>query len=287
MPATTGMNPEYVFFFGGVDPAPSESHKSDDGAIVLGAAVPRVLPEKGRPLPGLSEDWWFDFVYARRLTWEQKASARQWSGILHGLHRRFRLERICMDPNQGGVLIKRELILPTQTIDGVTQDVTPIGDRVDGPKLVARGDFILTMFKRGDPGVEALWPELPGDDNLNDALYSECRSALEHGLWGWPAPVEEWYGERRAELETWPEERLWALKNLEAGTVQMKNVVVATREDGTILFTKRNARMFSALGKKDIASAHLYCYAGFLMWLRSEDWRSAVAPEDAEQFSGW
>ena len=28
---------------------------------------------------------------------------------------------------------------------------------------MGRGDFILHVFKRGDPGVEALWPELPGD----------------------------------------------------------------------------------------------------------------------------
>ena len=99
-----------------------------------------------------------------------------------------------MDPNGGGTLIKRELILEKQTILGVDTPCTPIADQLDGPKLVARGDFILHMFKRGDPGVEALWPELPGDDNLNDALYSVSKDAVDHGLWAWPAPIEEWLG---------------------------------------------------------------------------------------------
>jgi hypothetical protein len=35
-------------------------------------------------------------------------------------------------------------------IDHLETQVTPIGDLVDPPKLVARGDFILHLFKRGD-----------------------------------------------------------------------------------------------------------------------------------------
>jgi hypothetical protein len=275
---------EHIYFFEGIDPAPSESHRSDDGALVVGCAQPRRIPEKDELISDNPADWYFDFVYARRLTWKQKASARQWSGIIHQHHQRFRFERICLDPNGGGTLIKRELIAPRQLINGVDADVTPIADQVDGPHLVARGEFILHMFKRGDPGVEALWPELPGDDNLNDALYSVCKDALDHGLWAWPPPVEEVLADGRKD---WPEERLWALKNLDAATVQFKNIVVATREDGTFLFTKRNARQFSALGKKDFVSASMYCYAAFLIWLRSDDWRARIAPEDADQFCGW
>jgi hypothetical protein len=281
------MKLEHVYFFEGIDPAPSESHKSDDGALIAGCAKPRRLPEKDEPLSDNPADWYFDFIYGRRMTWKQKASARQWAGIIHQHHQRFRFERICMDPNGGGTLIKRELISTRQLINGVDTDVTPIGDQVDGPHLVGRGDFILHIFKRGDPGVEALWPELPGDDNLNDALYSVCKDAVDHGLWAWPMPIEEWLVERKDDVGQWPEERVWALKNLDAATVQMKNIVVATKEDGTFAFTKRNARQFSSIGKKDFVSASMYCYAAFLMWLRSDDWRSRVAPEDANQFSGW
>jgi hypothetical protein len=275
---------ERIFFFGGIDPAPSESHKSDDGAILTGVATPR-NPEG--PLPDAAEDWFFDFVYGRRLTYKQKASARQWSGILHGLHRRFHYSRICMDPNGGGTLIKRELIQPKQMIDGIETVVTPIADLVDGPHLVARADFILHMFKRGDPGVESLWPDLAGDDLLNDALYSVSKSALEHRQWGLCPGVSEWIVERRPELERWPEEKLWALKNMDALAAQLGKIIKATKPDGMDLYTKRGARQFSSLGKKDFVSAAMYCYASFLMWLASDAWRTSVAPEDASGFSGW
>ena len=57
-----------------------------------------------------------------------------------------------MDPNGGGVLIKRELISPKQLINGVETEVVPIADQVDGPKQLVRGEFILNLFKRGGPG---------------------------------------------------------------------------------------------------------------------------------------
>jgi hypothetical protein len=100
-------------------------------------------------------------------------------------------------------------------------------------------------------------------------------------------PIEDWMVERREETNAWPEERQWAARNLDAARGQLANIVVATKEDGTFQFTRRNARQFSAVGKKDFVSASMYCYAAFLMWLRSEDWRSRVAPEDASGFSGW
>lgn len=275
---------ERCFFFEGVDPAPSESHKSDDGALVVGVASPRSI---GKELPEAAADWHFDFIYGRRLTWKQKATARQWSGIIHQHHRLFRFTRICMDPNGGGVLIKRELVATKQLINGIETEVTPIGDLVDAPRLLARADFILHLFKRGDPGAESLWPDLAGDDLLNDALYGESKSALDHGLWALPPGVADWMIDRRAEVERWPEERLWALKNLDALATQLAKIIVATRPDGGFAFTKRNARQFSSLGKKDFVSAAMYCYAAFLMWLKSGDLRSSVAPQDASSFSGW
>ena len=165
--------------------------------------------------------------------------------------------------------------------------------------------------------MESLWPSLPGDDNLNDVLYSTGKDAMEHVRWAWPAPVEEWMGgsatnahERREFNECqlgrsdgrpvgrwdggtgdnareWVEERQWALKNLDAATVQFGNIVVATKEDGTFVFTKRNARTFTSVGKKDFVSASLYCYVAFLMWLKSDGFRDQGSPEDAAGFSGW
>ena len=147
---------------------------------------------------------------------------------------------------------------------------------MDGPHLVARADFILHMFKRGDPGVESLWPDLARDDLLK-----------EHRQWGLCPGVAEWMVERRPELERWPEEKLWALKNMDALAAQLGKIIKATKPDGMDLYTKRGARQFSSLGKKDFVSAAMYCYAAFLMWLASDAWRTSVAPEDASGFSGW
>jgi len=285
-----------LHFFCGVDPAPSESHKSDDGAIAVAAAQPRTIPKDDEPLSDNPADWYFDFVYGRRLTWKEKATNRQWSGLLHSLHQRFRFTRMCLDPNGGGVMLKRELINKQQTINGIETTVTPIADFEDGPLLVARADFILNMFKRGDPGVEALWPELAGDDLLNDALYSTVKEVLDAGGWGLPAPVAEWMagdgepgsrGAGETGMRGWAEERQWALKCLDAMASQMSKVVVATKPDGTWAFTKRNAKQFSALGKKDLVSAGMYAYAAFLMWLKSDDWRGRTAVADKAGFSGW
>lgn len=277
---------EHLYFFEGIDPAPSESHRSDDGAMVIGAARPRRLPEKGEALSQNPGDWFFDLVYGRRLTAKEKASARQYSGIIHTHQLNFGLEKICMDPNGGGVYVKRELISPKQLIGGIETDVTPIGDHVDGPFKVVHGRFNLHMFKRGDPGIESLWPELAGDDLLNDALYSAFKDGLEHAIIGLPATIDEWLLERKEEIRAWPEERTWALKNLTAFVSQAKNIMAATREDGTYAMTKRGARQFAALGKKDLVSAAMYAYCAFLIWLRSDDFCSPIAEEDAAGFCG-
>jgi len=274
-----------VFFFLGVDPAPSETQRSDDGALVGAAATPKE-PGVYTPQP---EDWHFDYVYARRFTYEQKASARQWAAYIHKLHRRFRFERIMMDPNQGGRYIERELIEPMQLIDNVLTEVVPIGDMVNGPTKVARGEFILNFWKRGDPGVELLWNGLAGDDVLNDVLYAENKQDLEHGLMSWPAGIEEYMGDavRKEQLRTWPEERRWSLINLGEMREQYKNIQAATKEDGTYELTSRRAHKFSANGKKDFVSAGMMCRQGFKIWLKEEGYGSQRSEEDQDGMDGW
>lgn len=41
---------QHVYSFEGIDPAPSESHKSDDGALVVAPAQSRRIPEKDEML---------------------------------------------------------------------------------------------------------------------------------------------------------------------------------------------------------------------------------------------
>ena len=297
-------------YFMGVDPAPSEGMNSDEGAVVVGRARlirepegppgrrsptgPSPPPSPAAPAPGwagnswgtewslgeaagsqLWTDWWFDVVYARRLTFRERASARQYAGLIHWVDRRFNCERIVMDPNGGGTFVKRELIGETQLINGVETQVVPIGDRVDGPTKVVRGKFNLIMFKRGDPGLDELWPGLAGDEQLNDAVYCAVKEALELEKLRFPPPVAELRAREgpMAQPEGWwerlPEEAQWAYRNVEALQEQMLGLMAATKEDGTYQLTKRGAHVFTSVGKKDLVSGLLYAYAGFLVWLRA------------------
>lgn len=255
-----------VYFFEGVDAAPSEGARSDDGALVVGCARPR-FPKDVEPSQN-EADWFFDYIYARRLTSRERASARQWAAIIHEHHLRFGFEKIVLDPGGGGLFVQRELKSPKQFIGGAEREVTPIVDQVNGPHEVVRGHFILHLFKRGDPGIESLWPGLAGDDNLNDAAYSEMKLAIDHGLVGFPPHPEDC----REAMRSWPPERVEAMHTLNEMFSQFCAIAVQTRDDGSLAITKRGARQFFSSGKKDLVSAAIYCYLGFRMWLRSEDW---------------
>ena len=286
------------FFFNGTDTAPSETQRSDDGASVVAVATCRRDLGPGDELPRQESDWDFDYCYGRVFTAKHRLSARQWSGWLHGLHRRFGFTRICLDGGAGGggVFVKRELLNPSQLIDGVESKVVPIFDSTIESQRLSTGQaqFILNMFKRGDPGCDAVWPDptgskaLSGDDLLKDGLLSAYRQALGHGALHWPPPADEYLATHKEETAGWGEERVWALKNLTAGTHQLTNIVVETMEkDGqqVQIHTSRGARKFSTLGHDDIAYAMMYCYAAFRIWLQTLD--EVVLPEeDSAGFAG-
>jgi len=251
-----------TFWFLGGDAAPSESARSDDGALVAMRATPRHQAPDGA-LSNNPADWWRDVLYARRI---RKASARQWSGIIHQLHRRFNFARICLDPGGGGQWVKRELCLSRQTIENIDTEVTPIV--TPDETSVVQAHFILSMCKRGDPCIESQWPSLTGDDVLVDTLYSSLKEALDHCELGFVPPIKDWPRER---MMGWSEEKVWCLKNLTVLLSQLKNILVATKEDGSWLFTKRNARQFGAKGKKDFVSGLMYANTAFLTWLKEND----------------
>ena len=277
---------DHRIFFLGADTAPSESHRSDDGGLVAAVATPRQPPPcDARGAASYSDhesDWWFDFIYARRLTSVERASARQWAAVIHQLHQAFGFDKILMDPAGGGLFVQRELKAPRQFINGAEQDVTPIVDLVTGPREVARGYFILHLFKRGDPGIESLWPGLPGDDNLNDAAYSEMKSACDHQLVGWPP---HWRDLPPETVRGWASERQTVLRTLNECVDQFKNLSVATDEEGRQVMTRRGARQFSAQGKKDLMSAGMYCYLAFRLWLRAGEWVPGIKVENRALFS--
>jgi hypothetical protein len=57
--------------------------------------------------------------------------------------------------------------------------------------------------------------------------------------------------------------------------------------DGTFAFTKRNARQFSARGRKDLAYALMYARVAFLVWLKSGEDASQFEGEGAVTIKGW
>ena len=279
-----------AYYFLGVDGAASEGQQSDDGARVIIRAPPRDVAN----ITAARTDWWADAVYAQRLTSAERASARQWAGLIHRDHQRFRLEKIMMDPGGGGMWIKRELASPRQLLGGSEMDVTPIGDLVDAPTQMVHGHFILHLFKRRDPGVMELWPDLSGegsqsgDDVLKDALLAETREALQTQCVRLPALVEDWQGDpaRKAEMARWQEEQRSSLRNLSLLVQQARNIVVLTRADGTFDLTNRGARRFSTVGKDDLVYAWMYALLAFWVWLKMGDFGSG-SDGDETGFYGW
>jgi len=292
------MSDKNFFFFLGGDTAPSETHRSDDGALTVGVARPLFEPEKGQSFSENPGDWRFGFVHSRVFTSANKLSCRQWSGEIYGLHERFGFEQILLDAGAGGagMMVAREMLSPTQIVNNVEKRVSIIGDKVNAPTLIAHGEFILNMFKRGDPGCEMVWPapdgtgkSLAGDDLLKSALYGEMKTAFDTRPMEMVPPAEEFFdktGPHWPKIQTWPPEREWAIKNLDAAGVQLKGIIATQTPDGRDLFTSRGARIFRSLGKDDIAWSHMMCYGAFLIWLKSFNGREGLSDEDSVGFGG-
>lgn len=291
------MNP--VLYFLGVDTAPSENQRSDDGAVVVGAATPRRILSPGEPLPKFESDWYLDYIYARIFNAKHKLDARQWAGFIYALDRRFGgFTQITVDGGAGGggIFVKRAMMSTQQLIDGSLQTVVPICDKtLETQQSVGHARFILNIFKRGDPGVDEVWPDpnggtksLAGDELLKDAVHCAYREALRLGIFRWPPDADEYEKTHAEELRHWDRERIWALKNLTVGWKQLTNIVVETFEKDGLqieLTTSRGARKFHTVGRDDVAMGHIYTYVSFRIYLQGEEVEQP-AEEDMAGFEG-
>lgn len=287
-----------VFFLGG-DTAPSESHKSDDGSLTVGVARPLIAPGKDESFSPLPEDWRFAFVHNRVFNSKHKLSASQWSGVIYELDEAFGFEQVMLDAGSGGggVLVAREMLKQEQIIRNTKKKVTVIGDKVNAPALVPYARFILNMFKRGDPGIETVWPDtnnagksLAGDELLKSAIYGETKTAFEKRHMEMIPPAEEFFAKDTTlfkKIEGWPEERKYAIKNLDAGGKQLRGIVAQQTPDGQDLFTTRGARVFRSTGKDDIALSHMMCYGAFLIWLKQFEGGGKMDEDDVIGFGGF
>jgi hypothetical protein len=247
------------YYFLGIDPAPAQGKKSDDGA--LGAL--RVRPKSGlEEVTSNLSDWIPEFVWAYRV---RGASIREWSGFIHWKHSHFGFAGLLSDSQGGGQWLERELLSGRQLVNGIETMVTPIASMGNIADAGGQAQNILCMFRRKDPGIQQLWPHLAGDDSLYEAMHIVFQEAVANMGVAFPKP----YNDRpRSETESWPQEKKWALKTLDTAREQLMNIQVATKEDGTWATTRNGAKSFSATGKKDLAYACIFAYVRFLIWLR-------------------
>jgi hypothetical protein len=261
---TPSMGQPNVYYFSGVDPAPALGKRSDDGAIAIGKIWPKSPNEKPNYFSDIPTDWNFGFVGAYRL---RKMSARQWSGKIHELHSRYGFTLVAMDPGGGGAYIQMELKSHRQLILAVEREVRPLCTISDG---LLDGLPILRMVKRGDQGVESMWPRLAGDDMVPDQMHTLFMDALETGGVLFPQPWDKRPGEEKRAIEReWAISDVWSLKNLSAGMGQLAKIRVLVNDKGEWIVTRRGAKQFDSIGKKDIAYSMCYTYLGFRMWLKA------------------
>lgn len=256
-----GVGPRYRYFMG-IDPAPAQGKKSDDGAL----AVLRVQPKPGlNAEPGSNPgDWQAEFVWAYRM---RGKSIDQWSGFIHQKHQQFNLDGILMDPNGGGQWLYPKMASARQTLNGIETECVPIR-RLDDPTS-GNAFILLNLFERKDSGISRLWQFLKGDDNLYEAMHVVFQEVVEQAAAAFPLPFNE---RPRSTTEDWTEEKKWALKDLDAAREQLLNIQVAKRDDGEWILTRNHAKTFTAVGKKDLAYACIFAYVRFLLWLKLCEW---------------
>ena len=260
-----------VHYFLGLDPAPAQGPKSDDGAMVVLRAQPREGVKE--PSDNLS-DWQLDFVYARSI---RKHGNRQYSGLTHKKHQHFKFSGILLDygAGGGGPDISLELPKSKQLMADESEEVcTPI-QPMDA--LALSGDFILCLFRRGGrTGIEQLWPKEKGDDVIIARAHTSMRELIDHALAAFPPPIQE---QPKELVATWDEETVWAQKKLAETLVQLAGMKVATTPDGGYQLTKNGSPTFSSKRKDDLAMAAVYAYVRFLIWLRCNERWSRLSPE--------
>jgi hypothetical protein len=249
-----------TFYFCGIDPAKSDSRKSDDGAVVVLRAR-----QVGESILDL-RDMELDFIWAYQV---RGADGEQWAAILQRKHLHFGFSRIVMDPNGGGQWIRPELAKARREVPGENVRVRPIACIEDEEKLPMNSEFILSMFSWQDTRISELWSECPRrhDDNLYDLAHSEFHEAISNRLIGLPERLNDRPQQQTAE---WTEERKHANRLLQKMAIQLTRVFVKTNENGTTFTSAHGARLYSARGNKDFAYAGMYAYVAFREWLKEQ-----------------
>lgn len=262
------------FYFLGVDPAPAQGQRSDEGAMSVLRALPLV------EAPEHESDFQLDFVYDRVV---KRHDIEAWSGLLHEKHRDFGFTLIVMDWGGGGQWLAPELRKSRARVGGVELEVSPLVRR-DSAEV--EGSPILCVVLRSDSGMQALWPDelknARGDDVLKSLMHQAFRDAWAKGVFGVPPRHEDLAAEaaeRRDEIAAgtwshpwagWPEEKLWASIQASRALVQMQKFSAATRPDGSWMLTRNGAFLFTSSDRDDLVDARRNAYIAFRIWWAQE-----------------
>lgn len=276
--------PAPSWFVAGADFAQSSNPRAcEGGVIILGA---RLRPEAARRraderradrVTGLEPltDYHVAPVFGRRY---KGIGPRQYSGVLHDLHRRFDLSALMIDPGAGGggPTVQRELRNTEQVIGNQTVPCVPIVtlNDPDAPVVCTRN---LMLFSRGEPALDLLWRALKGDDLLLDAAHKALRDALDRRELLLPPDPREW---DPADFKALSSESRESLSVIHAALNQLLHLAALTDNEGHLLMTRNNAVQIVGGGRKDLAMTLLYAFVALLAWLRRQEERFRLTGGD-------
>jgi hypothetical protein len=262
-----------IWYFLGADPAPSETKKADDGALV----VSRASPITDIPTADI-KDWRLEPCWAYKV---RKSDPNAWAALIHRKMSDFGgFALIEMDSQGGGQWIAQTLKNDRQVIKNVDTKVVPIACIEDEATMSLSSSFILSMFRITDYRIQKRWGSLNmrHPSNLINMAHTELCTMMENGIVGLPPRT---ITRLAGEISGWSEEKKHASLMIDLAVDQLKKICVRTEPDGKTYFNQFGAREFSAKGKKDMAYAFLYSAIGFLAWLKNfEALKYALKPED-------
>ncbi len=207
------------------------------------------------------------FVYSFR---GNRMKNWQMSGMIHAVHKLFRLNFILMDAGGGGLYVKEELERPTQIINGKKVKVGPILTNRDFP--VPGGQPILELFKwskeyqRLYNFFRIKYPDVKGDDGILDTAHTLLKTSIDNEHIDFP--IEAWeqvdedliseivkHGYSSPALSS--ELRIIS-ENIDNTLSELLGVKRKTDKDGTFHLTSKGFYTWISVKKKDSAYGLLY-----------------------------
>lgn len=211
------------------------------------------------------------------------------AGMIHWLHMRYGYTSITSDPKGGGKLIYSEVNQPRALINGDWQQVVPICTTYHArpDRLPIWQFFEINDTGTGMPGPFSDLPHtgpnwLKNEAGLTAAHHNQLRKRLGERACAFIAPPDH-FTRSRESVQVWDSGMLDAAKGLSIMRSEMLNVGQLRKNGQVKVSVVGGYPMFGARGgKKDIAMAFLYAWAGLEKRLHELSKESAQDEEGDE-----